>query len=80
MNGIEKKKPAKPDLKVLSFPASERPKRVVAFERSMDSLTETMSELFLVEKMTGRKGLPQRVYLAFSDALHCAMKLAEVQK
>lgn len=54
-------------------------KREIALEQSMDSLTETMRELFLVEKETGRKGLPQRVFLSFSDALQCAMKLAEEQ-
>lgn len=37
---------------------------------------DTMRELVLVEKLTGRAGLPQRVCLAFSDALMCAMRLA----
>ena len=67
-------------LTVISFPQAEKTKKEVNFDRSMDSLVEIMGELFLVEKMTGRTGLPQRVYLAFSDALQCAMKLAEVQR
>lgn len=68
------------NLVVILPSAKEKTKREIAFERSMDSLTETMGELFLVEKMTGRKGLPQRVYLAFSEALQSAMKLAEAQR
>lgn len=68
------------NLAVMSFPKMEKTKKEVNFDRSMDYLVETMSELFLVEKMTGRTGLPQRVYLAFSEVLQCAMKLAEEQR
>lgn len=67
------------NLTVIPFPAREKTKKELAFERSMSSLTEAMGELFLVEKMTGRYGLPQRVYLAFSEALQSAMRLAEAE-
>ncbi len=36
-----------------------------------------MRELVLVEKLTGRTGLPQRVCLAFSDSLMCTMRFDE---
>lgn len=58
------------------FPQKEQTKREAAFERGMQELTEAMDELFLVEKMTGRTGLPQRVCLAFSDVLMTAMRLS----
>lgn len=73
-------KSATGNLAVIPFQRKEKTKKEVNFDRSMDYLVETMGELFLVEKMTGRTGLPQRVYLAFSEALQCAMKLAEVQR
>lgn len=65
------------NLTVLSTPVAEKG---VAFNQSVDSLTETMSELFLLAKMTGRKGLPQRVVLSIVDVLLNASRLAEVQK
>lgn len=61
-----------PGLNVIQFQASERTKREIALDRSMGDLVDTMRELVLVEKLTGRAGLPQRVCLAFSDAL-CAL-------
>ena len=65
-----------PGLNVIQFQASERTKREIALDRSMGDLVDTMRELMLVEKLTGRAGLPQRVCLAFSDALMCAMRFA----
>lgn len=52
-------------------------KREAAFDRDMHDLMEVMDELFLVEKMTGRTGFPQRVCWLFSNALMSAMRLSE---
>lgn len=62
---------------VVLLPQNEQTKREAAFDRGMRDLMEAMDELFLVEKMTGRTGLPQRVCLAFSDALMSAMRLSD---
>ena len=59
---------------VIQLPMGERTKRERALNRSVDDLVDTMRELVLVEKLTGRSGLPQRVCLTFSDALMCAMR------
>lgn len=61
---------------VIQLPMGEYTKRECALDRSMGDLVDTMRELVLVEKMTGRAGLPQRVCWAFSDALMCAMRFA----
>lgn len=68
------------NLKVISFQPTEKKKKELRFDKSVDNLMDAMSELFLVEKMTGRTGLPHRVCLAFSNALLDAMRLAEVRK
>lgn len=67
-------------LNVIQFQVGERTKQEMAFDRSMDDLVDTMRELMLVEQLTGRAGLPQRVCLAFSDALMCAMRVARCEK
>lgn len=67
------------NLTVFPVPVKEKTKKEIAFEQSMGYLAETMGELFLVEKMTGRAGLPQRVYLAFSETIQSAIRLAEAQ-
>lgn len=73
----KKNQPIKaPGQNVIQLPMGELAKRERALDRSMDDLVDTMRELVLVEKLTGRAGLPQRVCLAFSDALMCAMRLA----
>lgn len=63
----------KRNLVLLQLP--ERTKREAALSRSMDDLIEAVYELRLVEKMTGRSGLPERVCLAFSGALMSAVRL-----
>ncbi len=65
-----------PGRNVIQLPIGEYAKRERALDRSMGDLVDTMRELVLVEKMTGRAGLPQRVCWAFSDALMCAMRFA----
>lgn len=61
--------------KVLSFQPSEKSKREVALDKSMNALVDAMRELALVEKMTCRTGLSQRVCLAFVDVLVESMHL-----
>ncbi|NCE66330.1 hypothetical protein D1159_17575 [Pseudoflavonifractor sp. 524-17] len=65
-----------PGLNVIQPQVSERTKWEIALGQSMGDLADTMRELVLVEKLTGRAGLPQRVCLAFSDALMCAMRFS----
>ena len=65
---------------VSNLAVGERTERGRAGGRSMDDLVDTMRELVLVEQLTGRAGLPQRVCLAFSDALMCAMRVARCEK
>ena len=65
-----------PGRNVIPLPMGEHANRERALDRSMGDLVDTMRELVLVEKLTGRAGLPQRVCLAFSDALMCAMRFA----
>lgn len=76
MNGKKERPIEATGLNVINLQVGERTKQEIAFDRSMDDLVDTMRELMLVEKMTGRAGLPQRVCLAFSDALMCAMRFA----
>lgn len=64
---------------IIPIPVKEKSEKEIAFAQSMDYLAETMGELFLVEKMTGRTGLPQRVYLAFSEAIQSAMRVANAE-
>lgn len=61
---------------VIQLQMSERTKQEVALDRSVGDLVDTMRELVLVEKLTGRAGLPQRVYLAFSGVLMYAIRFA----
>lgn len=61
---------------VIQLQMSERMKQEVALDRSIDDLVDAMRELVLVEKLTGRAGLPQRVYLAFSGVLMYAIRFA----
>lgn len=63
------------ELHVIQFQSKRRSRREIAFDKSMDDLLEAMRELRLIEKMTGRSGLPERVCLAFSDTIMCAMRL-----
>lgn len=63
-------------LNVIPFQVGEQMKRETALGRSIEDLVDVMRELILVEKLTGRSGLPQRVYIAFSNALMSAMRLA----
>ncbi len=63
--------------KVVLLPQKEQTKREAALDRDTHYLAEVMAELFLVEKMTGRTGLPKRVCLAFNDVLISAVSLAE---
>lgn len=65
---------------VIPFQMGEQGKNGRALDRSIDDLVDAMRELVLVEKLTGRAGLPQRVCLAFSDALMCAMRVARCEK
>ena len=65
-------------MNIVPIPVKENAKQEQNFTQSIDDLKEVMRELVLVEKMTGRAGLPQRVYLAFSGVLMCAARLAEV--
>lgn len=76
MNGKKERPIEATGLNVINLQVGERTKQEIAFDRSMDDLVDTMRELVLVEKMTGRAGLPQRVCWAFSDALMCAMRFA----
>lgn len=61
---------------VIPFQMGEQGKNGRALDRSIDDLVDAMRELVLVEKLTGRAGLPQRVYLAFSGVLMYAIKFA----
>lgn len=67
------------ELKVLQFQPREKTRREASLDKSVDELVDVMRELFLVEKQTGRTGLPQRVFLAFTYTLSCAMHLAGVK-
>lgn len=67
------------ELKVLPFHPREKSKQELSLDRSVDELVDVMRELSLVEKQTGRTGLPQRVFLAFSYVLSDAMHLAGVK-
>ncbi len=80
MNGKKERPIEATGLNVINLQVGERTKQEIAFDRSMDDLVDTMRELVLVEQLTGRAGLPQRVYLAFSDALMCAMRVARCEK
>ena len=65
MNGKKERPIEATGLNVINLQVGERTKQEIAFDRSMDDLVDTMRELVLVEQLTGRAGLPQRVYLAF---------------
>lgn len=80
MNGKKERPIETTGLNVINLQVGERTKQEIAFDRSMDDLVDTMRELVLVEQLTGRAGLPQRVCLAFSDALMCAMRVARCEK
>lgn len=68
------------NLTVIQTHPRERTKREVSLSRSVEDLVNVMQELILVEKQTGRTGLPQRVFLAFSDTLGAAMHIADERK
>lgn len=61
---------------VIPLQIGEQTKTERALNRSIDDLVDAMRELVLVEKLTGRAGLPQRVYLAFSGVLMYAIRFA----
>ena len=63
------------EFRVFSFKPSEKSKREVALDKSVDALVDAMRELALVERMTCRSGLSQRVCLAFVDVLVDSMHL-----
>lgn len=65
---------------VIQFQPREKTKREVSLDKSVDDLVNVMRELILVEKQTGRTGLSQRVFLAFSYTLSDAMHLAGVRE
>lgn len=67
------------NLRVIPFQPTEKLKMELRFENSTDDLINVMSELLLVEKMTGRTGLPQRVCMAFNYILQDAMRIAEAR-
>lgn len=55
----------------------ERTVKEAYLSTSMDYLTEVMGELVLVARLTGRTGMPQRVYQAFNEVFSSAISLAE---
>lgn len=61
---------------VIPLQIVEQTKTERTLNRSIDDLVDAMRELVLVEKLTGRAGLPQRVYLAFSGVLMYAIRFA----
>lgn len=77
---------AKPNCEVISFPdrkqlekkklTEDRNKRMETLEKGKFFLMDVMSELVEVEDLTGHKGLPERVYIAFESMLSAAMHWA----
>jgi len=65
------------NFEVISFPEREKTKLEINLERSVSSLVDTMRELVELERITGRTGLPQDVYLAFCHTLMDALRLAK---
>ncbi len=65
------------EIKVISFPASEKTEKEIDLDREVDYLVSVMRELILVEKLTGRKGLPSRVLVSVHGILSAALRLAE---
>lgn len=90
-----KKQAKKPDSRAVSFPSKKqleqmrlkevrelrekRDRQLETLYGGIDCLMEVMSELVEAERITGYKGLPERVYIAFSSALGNAMHLARTE-
>lgn len=72
-----KKQTAERDFKVIHFP--EKSKLELNLEQSVSDLVDAMRELKELGRMTGREGLPERVYLAFTSVLLGATSLAKAE-
>lgn len=74
-----KKQAIERNFRVIHFPEKEKTKLEIKLERSVSDLVDAMRELAEVEQMTGRNGLPERVYISFTSVIMDAVRLAKAK-
>lgn len=74
------KQAVKRGFQVITFPESGKTRQEIRLEKSVSDLVDMMRELEALGRMTGREGLPERVYLTVCNVLADATRFATAQE